>query len=49
MKSSEKDIKKDFFSAGTQNGELKPMIKKNGKLFVPTSEGLKEVKKEYGN
>lgn len=49
MKSSGKDIKKEFFASGTQKGELKPMIKKNGKLFVPTSNGLKEVKKEYGN
>lgn len=49
MKLSKKDIKKEFFKDGTQYGEIKPMVKKNGKLFVPTSDGLKGVKKEYGS
>lgn len=48
MKSSKKDIKKDFFAAGTQKGELTPMVYKNGKLFVPTSEGMKKAKVHYG-
>ena len=46
MKLSEKAIKKEFFAAGTQLGELKPVIYKNGELFVPTSRGLK-AKSEY--
>ena len=48
MKLSEKDIEKAFFAEGTQNGELAPIVYKNGKLFVPTSKGMKEMKKKSG-
>ena len=46
MKLLGKDIKKDFFADGTQQGELKPIIIKNGVIFVPTSDGLKKSSKQ---
>lgn len=46
MKLLKKDIKKDFFKDGTRQGELKPIIYKDGMFLVPTSRGYREIRKK---
>ena len=44
MKQSKKDIKSDFFSSKKAGGESTPIIFKNGKILIPTNNGLKVYK-----
>lgn len=46
MRLLKKDIDKEFFKDKTMEGELEPIVFKNGVFYIPTNKGTVKIKRE---